>query len=92
MLPIQFIKHKEEGRTGSRLLDLTYNVSHASLVAKEGSEVAWLLGVIPGEGFHCNRRDIHIRSSGYGKVRSNISTRSIKQSKIITAGSQFTIK
>jgi len=91
MLPIQFVKHKE-GRTGSRLLDLTYNVSHASLVAKEGSEVAWLLGVIPGEGLHCNRRDIHIRLSSYGKVKSKISTRSIKHSKIITAGSQFTIK
>ena len=58
MLPIQFIKHKEEGRTGSRLLDLTYNVSHASLVAKEGSEVAGLLRVIPREGFHCRKREL----------------------------------
>jgi len=58
MLPIQFIKHKEEGRTGSRLLDLTYNVCHASLVAKEGSEVAGLLRVIPREGFHCRKREL----------------------------------
>jgi len=60
MLPIQFIKHKE-GRTGSRLLDLTYNVSHASLVAKEGSEVAGLLRVILGKDFTAENENWHIR-------------------------------
>jgi hypothetical protein len=42
--------------TGARLLDLTHNVCHSSLVANEGSEVAGLLWVIPREGLHCRKK------------------------------------
>jgi len=49
--------------TGARLLDLTHNVCHSSLVANEGSEVAGLLWVIPREGLHCRKKNgnKHIR-------------------------------
>lgn len=48
------IEQRVSKHTGTRLLDLTHNVSHPSLVAKEGSEVAFLGLVISGEGLHCN--------------------------------------
>lgn len=35
---------------GSNTVDLTENVGHASLESREGGEMAWLLGVVLGEG------------------------------------------
>jgi len=38
-------------KLGSRLVDLTHDMSHTGLVTHEGGKVAWLGSIISGEGF-----------------------------------------
>uniref|UniRef100_A0A8C8GNS3 Uncharacterized protein n=1 Tax=Oncorhynchus tshawytscha TaxID=74940 RepID=A0A8C8GNS3_ONCTS len=55
-LDIAHNTHHNHGRSlhngHTRSVDFTHDVSHASLVAKEGSQVDWLAGVILGETLH----------------------------------------